>query len=131
MEIVLEVSEKEDYSEFPITGKQTVEITSKNKQEIQHREITSLASERSEKKTEDKSTQTISRRVWRKIKKKDLLRQQNAIETTSQSSNRCYRSCSFTEVSRRTERIPEGYREGRKREGREITKNKKKIKQKL
>ena len=75
MEIVLEVSEKEDYSEFPITEKQTVEITSKNKQGTQHREVTSLASE---KKTEDKSTQTISRRVWRKIKKKELIRQQNA-----------------------------------------------------
>ena len=70
MEIVLEVSEKEDYSEFPITNNKTVEITSKKKQELLHREATSLASE---KKTEDKSTQTISRRVWRKNQEERII----------------------------------------------------------
>ena len=60
MDILLEVSEIEDYSEFPNIEIQTVEITSKNKQAIQHREVRSLASEVS---TSDKATQTISRRV--------------------------------------------------------------------
>ena len=60
MDIVLEVSEIEDYSEFPNIEIQTVEITSKNKQATQHREGRSLASEVS---TADKATQTISRRV--------------------------------------------------------------------
>ena len=45
MDIVLEVSEIEDYSEFPNIEIQTVEITSKNKQAVQHRERRSLASE--------------------------------------------------------------------------------------
>ena len=75
MDIVLEVSEIEDYSEFPNIEIQTVEITSKNKQATQHREETSLASEVS---TADKATQTISRRVWRKIKRKAHLKQQDA-----------------------------------------------------
>ena len=38
MDFVLEVSEIEDYSEFPNIEIQTVEITSKNKQAVQHRE---------------------------------------------------------------------------------------------
>ena len=66
MDIVLEVSEIEDYSEFPNIEIQTVEITSKNKQATQHREGRSLASEVS---TAEKATQTISRRVWRKDQK--------------------------------------------------------------
>ena len=45
IDIVLEVSEIDDYSEFPNIEIQTVEITSKNKQATQHREGTSLASE--------------------------------------------------------------------------------------
>ena len=45
MDIVLEVSEIEDYSEFPNIEIQTVEITSKNKQAVQHREGRPLASE--------------------------------------------------------------------------------------
>ena len=45
MDIVLEVSKIEDYSEFPNIEIQTVEITSKNKQAVQHRERRSLASE--------------------------------------------------------------------------------------
>ena len=72
MDIVLEVSEIEDYSEFPNIEIQTVEITSKNKQATQHREGTSLASEVS---TANKATQTISRRVWRNIKRKAHLKQ--------------------------------------------------------
>ena len=56
MDIVLEVSEIEDYSEFPNIEIQTVEITSKNKQAVQHRERRPLASEVS---TSDKATQTI------------------------------------------------------------------------
>ena len=56
MGIVLEVSEIEDYSEFPNSETQTVEITSKKKQEMQHRKGTSLANE---VRTADKSTQTI------------------------------------------------------------------------
>ena len=116
MEIVLEVSEKEDYSEFPITNNQTVEITSKKKQEPLHREETSLASGQ---KTEDKSTQTVSRRVWRKIKKKELLRQQNGIETTSQASSNS-RSCSNAEIFGRTARISERSRTGIQRTRRKI-----------
>ena len=57
MDIVLEVSEIEDYSEFPHIEIQTVEITSKNKQAVQHRGGRSLASEVSRA---DKATQTIS-----------------------------------------------------------------------
>ena len=83
MDIVLEVSEIEDYSEFPNIEIQTVGITSKNKQAVQHREGRSLASEVS---TSDKATQTISRRVWRKIKRNTHLKQQNAYQTTTRSS---------------------------------------------
>ena len=61
MDIVLEVSEIEGYSEFPNIEIQNVEISSKNKQAAQHREATSLASEVSRA---NKATQTISRRVW-------------------------------------------------------------------
>ena len=75
MDIVLEVSEIEDYSEFP--------NISKNKQATQHREGTSLVSEVS---TADKATQTISRRVWRKIKRKAHLKHQDAYQTTTRSS---------------------------------------------
>ena len=84
MDIVLEVSEIEDYSEFPNTEIQTVEITPKKKQATQHRKGISLASEVS---TANKATQTISRRVWRKIKRKAYLKQQNAFETTTRSSS--------------------------------------------
>ena len=63
MDIVLEVSEVEDYSEFPNSEIQTVEITSKNKEETQHKEGTSLVSEG---RTADKATQTISRRILEK-----------------------------------------------------------------
>ena len=84
MNIVLEVSEIEDYSEFPNIEIQTVEITSKNKQAVEHREGRLLASEVS---TSDKATQTISRRVWRKIKRKAHLKQQNAYQTTTRSSS--------------------------------------------
>ena len=79
MDIVLEVSEIEDYSEFPNIEIQTVEITSKNKQGTKHIEGRSLASE---VRTAEKATQTISRRVWRKIKRKEHLKQQNACETS-------------------------------------------------
>ena len=61
-----------------------MEITSKNKQATQHRKETSLASEVS---TADKATQTISRRVWRKIKRKAHLKQQDAYQTTTRSSS--------------------------------------------
>ena len=54
MEIEFEVAEIEDYSEFPNQDIKTVEITSKNKQETQQGEETSLASE---VRKEDKSTQ--------------------------------------------------------------------------
>ena len=84
MDIVLEVSEIEDYSEFPNIEIQTVEITSKNKQATQHRKGRTLASEVS---TADKATQTISRRVWRKIKRKAHLKQQDAYQTTTRSSS--------------------------------------------
>ena len=57
---MLEVSESEDYSEFPNSEAQTVEITLKNKQETQHRKGKSPVSK---VKTADKATQTISRRV--------------------------------------------------------------------
>ena len=87
MDSVLEVSEIEDYSEFPNIEIQTVEITSKNKQAVQHRERRSLASEVS---TSDKATQTISRRVWRKIKRKAHLKQQDAYQTTTRSSSSSY-----------------------------------------
>ena len=87
MDIVLEVSEIEDYSEFPNIEIQTVEIHSKNKQTVQHREGRSLASEVS---TSDKATQTISRRVWRKIKRKAHLKQQDAYQTTTRSSSSSY-----------------------------------------
>ena len=87
MDIVLEVSEIEDYSEFPNIEIQTVEITSKNKQATQHRKGTSLASKVS---TSDKATQTISRRVWRKIKRKAHLKQQDAYQTTIRSSSSSY-----------------------------------------
>ena len=94
MDIVLEVSEIEDYSEFPNIEIQTVEITSKNKQAVQHREGRPLASEVS---TSDKVTQTISRRVWRKIKRKAHLKQQDAYQTITRSSSSSY--------SQRTSRI--------------------------
>ena len=84
MDIVLEVSEIEDYSEFLNIEIQTVEITSKNKQGTQHREVTSLASEVN---TANKATQTIPRRVWRKIKKKAHLKHQYAYQNTTRSSS--------------------------------------------
>ena len=87
MDIVLEVSEIEDYSEFPNIEIQTVEITSKNKQATQHREGRTLASEVS---TADKATQTISRRIWRKIKRKAHLKHQDAFQTTTRSSSSTY-----------------------------------------
>ena len=84
MDIVLEVSEIEDYSEFPNIEIRTVEITSKNKQATQNREGRSLASKVS---TSEKATQTISRRVWRKIKRKAHLKHQDAYQTTTRSSS--------------------------------------------
>ena len=95
MDIVLEVSEIEDYSEFPNIEIQTMEITSKNKQATQHRKGTSLASEVS---TANKATQTISRRVWRKIKRKAHLKHQDACQTTTRSSSSTY--------TQRTSRVP-------------------------
>ena len=87
MDIVLEVSEIEDYSEFPNIEIQTVEIISKNKQVAQHREGRSLASEVSTANKAIQTIQTQTRRVWRKIKRKANLKQQNAYQTTTRSSS--------------------------------------------
>ena len=65
MEIDLEVSESEDFSEFPVI--ESVEKKLNNNSKTNIAEGTSLASE----KKIDKATQTISKRVWRKIKKKE------------------------------------------------------------
>ena len=101
MEIELEVSEIEDYSEFPNQDIKTVEITSKNKQETQQGKEISLASE---VRKEDKSTQTLSRRVWRKIRRKEKLKQQDAYQTSSTSSNRS-NSCRNAVVLSRIESL--------------------------
>ena len=101
MDIVLEVSEIEDYSKFPNIEIQTVKITSKNKQATQYRDGRTLASEVS---TAEKATQTISRRVWRKIKRKAHLKHQNACETTTRSSSSTYTQRT-SRISRENEEV--------------------------
>ena len=125
MDIVLEVSEIEDYSEFLNIEIQTVEITSKNKQAVQHREGRPLASEVS---TSDKATQTISRRVWRKIKRKAHLKQQDAYQTTTRSSSSSYTQRT-SRICTEDERVCKaGRRTNQQRKSRCIQKSRKKKK---
>ena len=63
MELELEVSESQDYSEFPAYDFDEVRLCSKCK-----RKATTSAVYVSVKR-EDKATQTVSRKVWRKQKK--------------------------------------------------------------
>ena len=85
MEIDLHVSESEDFAEFPEV--ESVEKTSSNRSvvkkkfKVQHKKIHKTVA------TVDKSTQTYSRKVWRKKKKLAQQKHQNAYQT-SNSSNR-------------------------------------------
>ena len=63
MELELEVSESEDYSEFP-----ACELVEENLCQKCKRKATTSAVSVSIKK-EDKTTQTVSRKVWRKQRK--------------------------------------------------------------
>ena len=101
MDIVLEVSEIEDHSQFPNIEIQTVEITSKYKQGTQHREGRSFASE---VRTAEKATQAISRKVWRKTKRKEHLKEKNACETTTRSTSSGY-SKGTSRVHRKHEEV--------------------------
>ena len=66
MELELEVSESEDYSEFPAC--ETVEL--KLCQNCKRKARTSAVSVSVEKA--DKTTQTVSRKVWRKQRKLEV-----------------------------------------------------------
>ena len=66
MELELEVSESEDYSEFPACDSSEVKLCQKCK-----RKATTSAVCISVQK-EDKTTQTVSRKVWRKLKVKKI-----------------------------------------------------------
>ena len=70
MELELEVSESEDYSEFPACEQIEVRLCQKYK-----RKATASSIHLSVNK-EDKSTQTVSRKVWRKLKVKKTNHQQ-------------------------------------------------------
>ena len=79
MELDLEVSESEDYSEFP-EGQTTQKLSSESG-------VYSIKKRRSSGVTvADKSTQTLSRKVWRKKKKQAQLKLQNARQISSTSS---------------------------------------------
>ena len=75
MEIDLEVPESIDFSEFPASEsvekniRNRKENTRKNQEELVYRKWT-------------RATQTISKRVWRKIKKKEWKKKQDASLTT-------------------------------------------------
>ena len=71
MEIDLEVPESIDFSEFPAS-----ESVEKKHQKHQKESI------RTSVQKVDKATQTISKRVWRKIKKKEWKKKQDASLTT-------------------------------------------------
>jgi len=76
MEIELEVSESEDYSEFPAEGLVT-ELCEKCQSESNRNK--SLASEKKRTvETADKFTQTLSRKVWRKKRRQAQLKHQDA-----------------------------------------------------
>ena len=75
MEIDLEVPESIDFSEFPVS--ESVEKKHKKHKEKQQKE-----SIRASIQKVDKATQTISKRVWRKIKKKEWKKKQDASLTT-------------------------------------------------
>ena len=72
MEIDLEVPESIDFSEFESVEKKHQKHKGKHQKESR---ITSV-------QKVDKATQTISKRVWRKIKKKEWKKKQDASLTT-------------------------------------------------
>ena len=75
MEIDLEVPESIDFSEFP--ARESVEKKYQKQKEKPQKE-----SRRTSVQKVDKATQTISKRVWRKIKKKEWKKKQDASLTT-------------------------------------------------
>ena len=75
MEIDLEVPESIDFSEFPAS--ESVE-----KKHQKHKGKHQKESIRTSVQKVDKATQTISKRVWRKIKKKEWKKKQDACLTT-------------------------------------------------
>ena len=75
MEIDLEVPESIDFSEFPVS--ESVEKKHQKHKGKHQKELT-----RTSVQKVDKATQTISKRVWRKIKKKEWKRKQDASITT-------------------------------------------------
>ena len=83
MEIDLQVSESEDFAEFPEV--ESVERTSSNRSVVKKKSIVQY--KKTTVATADKSTQTYSRKVWRKKKKIAQQKHQNAYQT-SNSSNR-------------------------------------------
>ena len=83
MEIDLQVSESEDFAEFPEV--ESVEKTSSNRSVVKKKLTVQYKKKTVE--TADKTTQTYSRKVWRKKKKIAQQKHQNAY-LTSNSSNR-------------------------------------------
>ena len=83
MEIDLQVSESEDFAEFPEV--ESVEKTSSNRGVVKRKSIVQY--KKKTVATADKTTQTYSRKVWRKKKKIAQQKHQNAYQT-SNSSNR-------------------------------------------
>ena len=80
MEIDLEVPESIDFSEFPVS-----ESVEKKHQKHKGKHQKELA--RTSVQKVDKATQTISKRVWKKIKKKEWKRKQDASTTTKIGEN--------------------------------------------
>ena len=76
MEIDLEVPESIDFSEFPASESAVEKKHQKHKEKQQKESI------RTSIQKVDKATQTISKRVWRKIKKKEWKKKQDASLTT-------------------------------------------------
>ena len=73
--IDLEVPESIDFSEFPAS--ESVEKKHKKHKEKHQKESIRISVQKV-----DKATQTISKRVWRKIKKKEWKKKQDASLTT-------------------------------------------------
>ena len=70
MKLELEVSESEDYSEFPACDSTEVRLCQKCKRKANTSAVFISV------KKEDKTTQTVSRKVWRKLKVKKIKIQQ-------------------------------------------------------
>ena len=66
MELELEIPESEDYSEFPACESTTVQLCQYCKRKATTSTVNICV------RKEDKTTQTVSRKVWRKQRKREV-----------------------------------------------------------